>query len=65
MSDILVLTAPYLLSKEGMNRARKNILKQKEEGLVILHGGWTAELVPDDVQIRICGMDYSLEEKKG
>ena len=60
MSDILVLTAPYLLSKEAMKRCRENFLKQKEEGVVVLPSGWTAELVPDDVQIRICDQDTSI-----
>lgn len=60
MSDILVLTAPYLLSKEAMKRCRENLLKQKEEGLVVLPSGWTAELVPDDVLVVVKDKDKSI-----
>ena len=51
MNDILVLTCPYILTKDAMKKAHDRFLKQKESGVVILEAGWKAEVVPDDVQI--------------
>lgn len=51
MSDILVLKSPYCLKRDKANELYESFVKQKESGVVIIPGGWTAELVPDDIEI--------------
>lgn len=56
MNDILVIKAPFPMKKEAIKRAYEEILKQMDSGLVILPAGFSVELCPNDVEVRV--MDY-------
>lgn len=53
MSDILVIkTNQFKLSPEDMHKLRQQIIKQKEEKVVLLPYYCEAIVVPEDVDIR-------------
>lgn len=52
MNDILVIKAPYPMTKAAMKRAYDDILKQMESGLVILPAEFSLELCPKDVEVK-------------
>lgn len=54
MSEILVIKVNQLnLSPEGMHNLRQQIIKQKEEKVVVLPYFCEAIIAPEDVEIRV------------
>ena len=53
MSEILVIKVnQFNLSPQDMHNLRQQIIKQKEEKVVLLPYYWEAIIVPEDVDIR-------------
>ena len=55
MSDILVVKVNNNLSAVGMADIRANILKQKDDGIIVLPNYCEALVVPEDTEITVVG----------
>ena len=62
MNDILIIKAPFIFNKKAMKEFRDKVLKEMETGLVVLPSGFSVELCPKDVEVRIMDSGNSLPE---
>lgn len=61
MSDVLVIKSRCAVRPERLRELRRNILEQKETGVVVLPSCVDAVVVPDDIKIVID--DDEMEER--
>ena len=52
MSDILVIKCNFNINSKDLEKVRKNILKQREEGVVSIPLGFDVVMAPEDVAIK-------------
>ena len=53
MSDLLVIKSKVYLKPEQMEKWRRIFIDMKKQGTILLPYYFTAEVVPDDVEIKI------------
>lgn len=63
MNDILVIKCNFNINSKDLEKVRKNILKQREEGVVAIPLGFDAVVVPEDVVVKF-ETHYLKEERK-
>ena len=63
MNDVLVIKSNFNVKPKDFEKIRKNILKQKEEGVVVIPLGFDAVIVPEDVVVKF-ETHYLKEERK-
>lgn len=64
MSDVLVIKSNFNVKPKDLEKIRKNILKQKEEGVVAIPLGFdVVVVVPEDVIVKF-KTHYLKEERK-
>lgn len=51
MNDVLVIKCKALVKPDKLRALRDRILKEKEEGIIVLPPIFDAVVVPDDVEI--------------
>ena len=59
MSDILVVKSTAFLPHEKMQDVLNNLRAQKETGIILLPSYLEAQVVPDDIEIKLTGPDDS------
>ena len=59
MNDILVVKSTAFLPYEKMQAILDNLMAQKETGVILLSPYLEAQIVPDDIEIKITGPDDS------
>ena len=59
MSDILVVKCNALLPHEKMQAVLDNLRAQKETGVILLPPYLEAQIVPEDIEIKLTGPDDS------
>lgn len=52
MSDVLVIKVKMYLTLKELNQLHNSIVAQKETGVVLLPPYCTAQIVPDDIEIK-------------
>lgn len=53
MKDILVIKCNAVIKPEDLKKLREMLIKQKEEGVIILPPYVEALIVPEDIEIRV------------
>lgn len=53
MNDVLVVKINALFPSETLSEIHKNILKQKESGVIVLPSYCEALVVPEDIEIKL------------
>ena len=64
MSDILVIKCRRTVRPERLRELRRNVLAQKETGVIVLPSCIDAVVVPDDIKIVIDDDDKEESEEK-
>ena len=59
MPDILVVKSTAFLPHEKMQDVLNNLRAQKETGIILLPSYLEAQIVPDDIEIKLTGPDNS------
>ena len=59
MNDILVVKSTAFLPHEKMQAILDNLMAQKETGVILLPPYLEAQIVPDDIEIKLTGPDDS------
>lgn len=59
MPDILVVKSTAFLPHEKMQDVLNNLMAQKETGVILLPSYLEAQIVPDDIEIKLTGPDDS------
>lgn len=59
MNDILVVKSTAFLPHEKMQAILDNIMAQKETGVILLPPYLEAQIVPEDIEIKLTGPDDS------
>lgn len=59
MNDILVVKSTVFLPHEKMQAILDNLMAQKETGVILLPPYLEAQIVPDDIEIKLTGPDDS------
>ena len=63
MSDVLVIKSRHAVRPERLRELRRDILTQKETGVIVLPSCVDAVIVPDDIKIVIDDEDKKEMEK--
>ena len=59
MPDILVVKSTAFLPHEKMRAILDNLKAQKETGVILLPSYLEAQIIPDDIEIKLTGPDDS------
>ena len=59
MPDILVVKSTAFLSHEKMQAILDNLMAQKETGVILLPPYLEAQIIPEDIEIKLTGPDDS------
>lgn len=59
MPDILVVKSTAFLPHEKMQAILDNLMAQKDTGVILLPPYLEAQIVPDDIEIKLTGPDDS------
>lgn len=59
MNDILIVKSTAFLPHEKMQAILDNLMAQKETGIILLPPYLEAQIVPDDIEIKLTGPDDS------
>ena len=59
MNDILVVKSTAFLTSEQLQAILDNLMAQKETGVILLPPYLEAQIVPDDIEIKLTGPDDS------
>ena len=59
MNDILVVKSTAFLPHEKMQAILDNLMAKKETGVILLPSYLEAQIVPDDIEIKLTGPDDS------
>lgn len=59
MNDILVVKSTAFLTHKKMQAIIDNIMAQKETGVILLPPYLEAQIVPEDIEIKLTGPDDS------
>ena len=59
MNDILVVKSTAFLTSEQLQAILDNLMAQKETGVILLPPYLEAQIVPDDIKIKLTGPDDS------
>ena len=59
MPDILVVKSTSFLSHEKMQAILDNLMAQKETGVILLPPYLEAQIIPEDIEIKLTGPDDS------
>lgn len=57
MSDILVVKCTAFLPNDRLQAILDNLRAQKETGVILLPSYLEAQIVPDDIEIKLAGSD--------
>ena len=55
MNDILVVKSTAFLPHEKMNAILDNLMAQKETGVILLPPYLEAQIIPEDIEIKLTG----------
>lgn len=53
--DVLIIQAPFLMTKENMEKTYNQFVKQMESGLLMLPSGYTVIQCPKDIDVKFSG----------
>ena len=59
MNDILVVKSTAFLPRKQLQGILDSLKTQKETGAILLPSYLEAQIVPDDIEIKLTGPDYS------
>lgn len=59
--DVLIIQAPFLMTKENIEKTYNQFIKQMESGLLMLPSGYTVIQCPKDIDVKFSGDAISRE----
>ena len=62
-NDILVIRAPFVIATEARKRTYDMLIQQMKSGLILLPAGFSVELCPPDVEVKLMDSNNNIFEE--